>query len=62
MELITWPAAALALASLALIMSVIGHEVRRRRRVKKYREKIAADLQSSGNRPDPEKERRLSGP
>ena len=57
MDSITWPAAALALASIALIISIIGHEVGRRRRLTKYREKIVADLRSSGNKPDPEKER-----
>ena len=60
--LITWPAAALALASIALMLSIIGQEVGRRRRLKKYRDKIVADLRSSGNKPDPERERRLSDP
>jgi|SoiMethySBSTD1v2_1073268.scaffolds.fasta_scaffold154993_2 hypothetical protein len=48
MDPITWPVAALTLATVALILSNIGNEIRRRRKLKKYREKVVAELRSSG--------------
>ena len=44
MDLITWPVAALAFASITLILSNVGNEIRRRRRLKRYRAKVVAEL------------------
>jgi hypothetical protein len=44
MDSITWPVAALALASITLILSNVGNEIRRRRRLNKYRAKVVAEL------------------
>jgi hypothetical protein len=44
MDLITWPEAALAFASITLVLSTVGNEIRRRRRLKRYRAKVVAEL------------------
>jgi hypothetical protein len=44
MDSITWPVAALAFASITLVLSNVGNEIRRRRRLKRYRAKVAAEL------------------
>ena len=44
MDSITWPVAALAFASITLILSNVGNEIRRRRRLKRYRAKVVAEL------------------
>ena len=44
MDSITWPVAALAFASITLVLSNVGNEIRRRRRLKKYRAKVVAEL------------------
>ena len=44
MDSITWPVAALAFASITLVLSKVGNEVRRRRRLKRYRAKVVAEL------------------
>ncbi len=49
MDWITWPiAAALTLASITLVLSNVGSEIRRRRRLKRYRAKVVAELRASG--------------
>jgi len=47
MDSITWPVAALAFASITLVLSNVGNEIRRRRRLKKYRAKVIAQLRSA---------------
>jgi hypothetical protein len=44
MDSITWPVAALAFASVTLVLSNVGNEIRQRRRLKRYRAKIVAEL------------------
>ena len=44
MDSITWPVVALALASITLVLSNVGNEIRRRRRLNRYRAKVFADL------------------
>jgi hypothetical protein len=44
MDTITWPVAALAFASITLVQSNVGNEIRRRRRLKEYRAKVVAKL------------------
>ena len=44
MDSITWPVAALALASITLVLSNVGNEIRRRRRLKRYHTKVVAEL------------------
>jgi hypothetical protein len=44
---ITWPVAALVLATIALVLSSVGSEIRRRRKFRSYREKVVAELRSS---------------
>ena len=44
MDSITWPVAALAFASITLVLSNVGNEIRRRRKLKKYRAKVVAEL------------------
>ena len=48
MDSIPWPVAALGLATIALVLSVVGTEIRRRRKFKSYCEKVVAELRSSG--------------
>jgi hypothetical protein len=44
MDSITWPVAALALGSIMLVLNVVGNEIRRRRKFKRYCEKVVAEL------------------
>ena len=44
----SWPAAALGLATIVLVLSIVGNEIKRRRKFKCYREKVVAELRSSG--------------
>ena len=44
MDSITWPVVALALASITLVLSSVGDEIRRRRRLNQYRAKVVAEL------------------
>ena len=53
MDSITWPAAALAFATIALVLSNVGNEISRRRKFKRYADKILAEIRS----PDPEEAR-----
>ena len=48
MDSITWLVAALALATVALVLSSVGNEISRRRKFKRYREKVVGELRSSG--------------
>jgi hypothetical protein len=44
MDSIAWPVAALAFASIALLLSNAGNEVRRRRKLNEYLAKVVAEL------------------
>ena len=44
MDSITWPVVALALASITLLLSSVGNEIRRRRKLNQYRTKVVAEL------------------
>ena len=46
MDSIAWPVA-LILAGVVLVLSYVGHAIRRRRKVKKYYAKVVAELRSS---------------
>ena len=48
MDSIPWPVTALGLATIALVLSIVGNEIRRRRKYKSYCEKVVAELRSSG--------------
>ena len=44
MDSITWPVAALAFATITLVLTNVGNEIRRRRRLKRYLAKVVAEL------------------
>jgi hypothetical protein len=44
MDSITWPVAALLLASITLVLSIVGNEIRRRHKFKRYYKKVVAEL------------------
>jgi hypothetical protein len=48
MDSITWLVTALALATVALVLSSVGNEIRRRRKFKRYCEKVVGELRSAG--------------
>ena len=62
MDTITWPVAALAFATIALVLSNIGNEIRRRRKFKKYCERVVAELRSSGRSRTPIAGKRVPSP
>lgn len=48
MDWISWPVTALVLATVALVLSSVGNEIRRRRKSRSYCQKVVAELRSSG--------------
>ena len=48
MDWISWPVTALVLATVALVLSSVGNEIRRRRKFRSYCQKVVAELRSSG--------------
>jgi len=44
MDSITWPVAALAFATIALVLTNVGSEIRRRRRLKRYLAKVVGNF------------------
>jgi len=48
MDWISWPVTALVLATVALVLSSVGNEIRRRQKFRSYCQKVVAELRSSG--------------